>query len=190
MEGRRLVNYAFALTCERSNGVITCPHGYFEAKVLRYNVDMDYALIESTVRKDLIPIPLSIGPVESDLDIKVFHVPIDDFNDTEDDDSLSVDTKWIKSTLPTRHHMKCSGGLFAGSSGAPFVMRNGRAIGFNCEKAVVDIIGKSMEEDVEIFSDTVNSHANNHASFCRALLIGSCRKLIDVLNGFGVQLHN
>ncbi len=159
MQDTRLTKYAFALTCERRNGVISCPHGYFEARVLRYNVDMDYALISSTVKKDLVPIPVSTTPVEGDLDIKVFHMPIDDFNDQEADDSLSVDTKWIKSTLPTRHHMKCSGGLFSGSSGAPSVMRDGRVVGFHCEsinsKREVNIEGKTVDEAVEILSETV-----------------------------------
>lgn len=155
---------------------------------------MDYALISSAVKKDLVPIPVSIAPVEGDLDIKVFHMPIDDFNDQEADDSLSVDTKWIKSTLPTRHHMKCSGGLFSGSSGAPFVMRNDRVVDFHCEsissKREVGIEGKTVDEAVEILSETVNSHANNHASFCRALLIVSCKKLVDVLTEKGVTLLN
>lgn len=193
MQGKRLTKYAFALTCEKRNGVISCPHGYFEANVLRFNMDMDYALILSDVKKDLIPIPVSIAPVEGDLDIKVFHVPIDDFNDQEADDSLAVHTKWIKSTEPTKHHIKCSGGLFSGSSGAPFVMRDGRVIGFHCEsinsKREENIEGKTVDEEpVEILSETVNSHANNHASFCRALLIGKCKKLVGVLAEFGVPL--
>jgi hypothetical protein len=194
MAERRLTSYAFTLTCVRENGSVTCPYGYFEARVIRYNVDMDYALIQSTVKKDLIPIPLSIGPVESDTDLKVFHVPIDNFNDTVVDDTLSVFTAWVKSTLPSKHHMKCSGGLYAGSSGAPFVLRNGKAIGFHCEssdsKGEVDITSKTNEEAIEILSETVNSHAHCYGSFCRALLIGSCKKLIQALTEFGVSLHD
>jgi hypothetical protein len=133
MHGRRLTDYAFTLVCERKDGVIYCHGGLFRARVDRYNVDMDYALLVSVDKNDLTPIPLSIRPVEADRDLKVFHMPIDDFNDVEADDSLSVHTKWVKSTFPTAHHMKCSGGLYAGSSGSPFVMRDGRAVGFFCE---------------------------------------------------------
>ncbi|RYY43784.1 MAG: serine protease [Chitinophagaceae bacterium] len=194
MQDRRLTDYAFALTCERVNGVVTCAQGWFPAKVLKFNREMDYALIESLDKKDLIPIPLSIGPVEGDLDVKVFHIPIDDFNDCVNDDQLSVHTLWIKSTLPSKHHMKCHGGLFAGSSGAPFVLRNGRVFGFYCEsinsKREADIDGATLQEAVEILSDTVNSHAHNHASFCRALLIGACPKFVKMLGEHGVELYN
>lgn len=186
--------YAIALTCERHQGVVTCPDGWFEVQVVRFNKEMDYALLNSIVKKDLPPIPLSIAAVESDLDVKVFHVPIDDFNEKVEDDSLSVYTVWIKSALPSKHHMKCAGGLYAGSSGGPFVLRNGRAIGFHCESVnrkceVSYDRSKSTEESFEIISDTVNSHAHNHASFCRALLIGKCKKLVQVLRECGVELH-
>lgn len=191
MDGIRKTNYAFALTCVRMRGKIYCPSGFFAAEVVFYNTDMDYALLRSVQKKDLIPIPLSIAPVESDVDIKVFHVPIDDFNDRVEDDSLCVFTRWTKSTLPTRHHMKCDGGMFAGSSGAPFVLRNGRAIGFHCEsinsKREID---KEDADNAEIISATVNSHAYNHASFSRALLIGSCEKLVELLRKLGVVLHD
>lgn len=193
----RRTGYAIALTCERSKGVVSCPDGWFGVKVVRFNKDMDYALIESVIKKDLAPIPLSIATVEGDLYVKVFHSPIDDFNEKVEDDSVAVHTKWVKSTLPSRHHVKCTGGLYPGSSGGPFMMRNGRAIGFHCESVRRNsevkpetLDGRSMEEsNTEIISDTVNSHAHNHGSFCRALLIGKCKKLLGVLRGYGVELH-
>jgi hypothetical protein len=193
MHGRRLTDYAFTLVCERKDGVIYCDEGLFRARVERYNVDMDYALLASVDKKDLTPIPLSIRPVEADRDLKVFHMPIDDFNDVEADDSLSVHTKWVKSTFPTAHHMKCSGGLYAGSSGAPFVMRDGRAVGFYCEsisrEAEMNVSGLPTDEAIEILSETVNSRAINHGSFCRALLTRSCKKLVEVLKEYGVLLY-
>jgi hypothetical protein len=193
MLGQRLTGYAIALVCERHQEVVTCPNGWFEVRVVKYNRGMDYALIESIVKKDLPPIPLSIAAVEADLDVKVFHTPIDDFNEKVEDDVLSVHTTWIKSAVPSRHHMKCIGGLFAGSSGGPFVLRNGRAVGFHCEsvniKSEVSLDGKSAEEAFEVISDTLNSYVHNHASFCRALLIGQCKKLMVTLRECGVELH-
>eukprot|EP01040_Poterioochromonas_malhamensis_P012708 gene12708-13920_t len=60
-----------------------------------YLVHMDTLTqcFSSTTKKDLVPLPVSIAPVEGDLDVKVYHVPIDDFNEQEVNDSLSVDTK-------------------------------------------------------------------------------------------------
>jgi hypothetical protein len=70
--------------------------------------------------------------VEADTDLKVFRMPVRLFTEGSISD-LSVFTKWMKSATPTAHNIPCSGGLFAGSSGAPFVSREGFCVGMHVE---------------------------------------------------------
>jgi hypothetical protein len=195
---RRTTNYAFAPVVTRipNSSSVKFPLGYRNAKVISYNSAMDYAIIEDLSGKnDLTPIPISIQPVEADIDLKVFHLPVGLFTDGGIGD-LSVFTKWVKSATPTTHHIPCSGGLYAGSSGGPFVNREGFCVGMHVESinsaeaAPSSISNALVDEAIEIISNTVNSYSNNHDSICRALQLGKCPQLINMLGTtLDIELH-
>ena len=183
--------YRIALTAQKSDGVVHFT-GERNVIVLRYNREMDYALLGlSDEPHNLDPIPLSLHPVEADIDVKVFHFPVTTFNDSANG-SISPFTAWVKTSIATRHHLPCGGpGLYKGSSGAPYVLRSGGAVALHME-AVNDAKTVDFEDDanadakLEVLSSTVNSNANSHGSISSGLLIGQCPKLVAILKEFDV----
>jgi hypothetical protein len=154
---------------------------------------MDYAILQlDDTGADLIPIPISIRAVDSDTDLKVFHCPVGLFTDGNQSD-VTVFTGWVKSGRPTRHHIPCNGGLFSGSSGGPFVTREGYAVGMHIEsinsaRGVESSYTGNPQTNFDILSSSCNSNANNHASISSALCLGSCRKLVTVLRSITTNL--
>ena len=189
---KRATGYAIALTVSKSESGIVNIEGRRDLVVHKYNTNMDYVILklaDSDIGADLLPIPISIRPVEADTDIKVFHCPVGLYNEDAIED-LSVLTVWVKSARPTRHHIICSGGLFAGSSGAPFVVREGFVIGMHVESINGQAeIPKDDYNSLEIISETVNSSSHSHASLCRALVFGLCKRLVAELEIIGVELR-
>jgi hypothetical protein len=196
-EKNRKDGYAFTVSISRhlTSGAHQMVHGVRDAQILYYNSVMDYAIIEDkSGSNDLTPIPISIRVVDTDVDLKVFHCPVALFND-EDFGDLTVYTSWVKSAKPTKHHSPCSGGLFAGSSGAPFVTRDGFVVGFHVESInsaraietpqlqakLATGVTADLNDAIELVSETVNSNSRVHASLCRALCIGSCSKLVETI---------
>ena len=122
MKGR-VLNYLIAAVVMKCNGNITFPNDPVNVKVVRFNTDMDYAILElQDSNSNLTPIPISLDPVESDTDLKLFHCPVAAFHDNSNAD-VGVLTRWVKSGYMTNHHLVCDGGAFRGSSGAPYVLR-------------------------------------------------------------------
>jgi len=192
--------YAIAESTSRLNsGATHLPTGYRKVEVIYYNQKMDYAILKDlSESNDLQPIPISIRDVEDDTDLKVFHCPVGLFNDMEFGD-LTVFTAWVKCAKPMAHHITCTGGLFAGSSGAPFVTREGYAVGLHVESInsakiisvdEVSSFSADTQSAIEIISETVNSSSNSHASLSRALYLGKCKKLIETIEiELGIQIH-
>ena len=76
------MKYQIALVAEKAKNIITYREGIRDVKVVKYNKNMDYAIIELAAEPyDLIPIPISRKDPGADEDIKVFHFPVADFND-------------------------------------------------------------------------------------------------------------
>jgi hypothetical protein len=124
MKDRKSTGYGISTYASRTRGgIITVPSGYPRpVKVRFFNVEMDYAIIElCDQRSDLDPIPVSFEEVGPDTDLKVYHYPVDIFNDEHLED-LSQFTAWVKAALPTGHHVSCNNGLYSGSSGVPFLI--------------------------------------------------------------------
>ena len=192
MKGNHL-NYRIALTAERSQaGGITFPAGIMDVKVYRRNKDMDYAILELKAEPyNLVPIPISIDPVVADTDVKVFHFPVAEFNDTSTN-VVGPYTQWIKTSIPTAHHIPCGGpGLYRGSSGAPFVSRSGSVVGIHMEAAseaaeVNFAAEMDVDSKIDVISNTVNSNANVHGSRNTALQIGKCDELVTILRKLGI----
>jgi hypothetical protein len=181
--------YNIALTLSRrtrANGQMPVirAEGLRPVRVMFYNSQMDYSILELQDNgADLAPIPIWTGNIEQDTDLKVFYSPIGMFLDSSADDTLSVFTNWVKTGRPTAHHVKCTGGLFSGSSGSPYVTRNGFVVGIHLESASerriveIDFERHTDRQAIEIISQSHNSNANCHASLTNALLIYRCTKL-------------
>lgn len=191
--------YAFASALFRTiDGALDCEinssNGFRLAKVGRYNKIMDYAILidVSGAEEQLVHIPISLSPIESYQDLKVFHAPVSVFNDGPMN-SLSIYVSWVKSSAvcSRHHHVTCMGGLSQGSSGAPFVARDGRVIGMHLESisGVVDSRppeGTLAADALELVSDTAGSLINNHASYCEGLIISKCPQLVADLRRQGI----
>jgi hypothetical protein len=195
MEERRTTSYAIALAVTRHSDGTFVTSGLRPVKVILYNVDADYAIIEdeSVGTEPLVPILIFRGLVEPDTDLKVFHCPVGIFLEDESLGDLSVFTKWVKTSRPSTHHVTCDGGLCSGSSGAPFVSREGYVVGMHVERisqarpiSSADTWGLSSSDTIEVVSDSVFSIGSNHASYCRALLLHNCKKLMDLLAERGI----
>lgn len=184
MNGKKTL-YDIAVVAEKLSGSVSFPRGKRRVRVIQYNKDMDYSVLQLREEPyDLIPIPISINEVEADIDLKVFHFPVAGFNDTASA-TISPFTQWMKSSIPTNHHVSCSGpALMKGSSGAPYVNRNGFVVGIHVEsRNDAEEVNADENVDFELFSNSINSIANSHGSISVALLIGKCQQLVNYLNG-------
>jgi hypothetical protein len=196
MEHRRIDGYGISPYVSRTpQGDVAIPEGYPRpVKIHAFNTEMDYAIVELCDDiSDLKPIPLSFENIESDMDLKVYHCPVDSFNELHVED-LSHFTEWVKTALPTGHHVSCNKGLYSGSSGGPLITRGGRVVAMHVESiSAAKEIDKADMQDlglaaaIELISETVNSHAHIHASFSRALVLGKCRVLRAKLIELGVH---
>jgi hypothetical protein len=188
-----VLNYLIASVLEKRDGNISSPRPPARVQVVRINCDMDYAILElQDANQSLTPIPISLEDVEPDVDLKLFHCPVAAFLDNSNA-NVGVLTRWTKSGYMTNHHMTCECGAFRGSSGAPYVLRNGCAVGiyvesFNEARTLDESVKRmsSVDEQIEIISDTVNSVATNYGSLSSVLMFNKCPQLINCLRGFGI----
>jgi len=144
----------------------------------------------------LTPIPISIGEIPPGTDLKVFHRPVRMFIEGQEDD-ISVYSAWVKSSSSRQgHHIRCQGGLFAGSSGAPYVTRRGFVVGMHVESAneahmiEADFTSMTTSEAIELVSDTINSNTNVHSSILKAIQFSKCRRLCETLRSLQIPLSN
>jgi hypothetical protein len=186
MKGKAVL-YTIALVVEKRKGILSFPQGFMHVRVISYNVEMDYAVLQlyNKETQDLIPIPISVRPVESDVDVKIFHCPLEQFLDT-DPSACGAFTKWTKTGVQSSHHVLCDVSLFKGSSGAPYVLRSGEVVAIHVEnRSSAECV--TLEEDtpvyeaLELMSNTINSHANVHSSMAYGLLISKCPTLVSEL---------
>ena len=180
--------YNIAEVVEKTNGVLSFSRGKRTVKVARQNKKADWAILKlvDVSTEDLVPIPISAEPLSMDVDLKVFHCPVGIFNNCSTE-QVSVGTRWTKTFTPTEHHVKVDFGLFSGSSGAPFILRNGRVVAFHQESfSQAEEISSLPPSDIDTVSDTVNSNAHSHASLSSGILIGSHATLLKALTDLGV----
>jgi hypothetical protein len=90
-----------------TDGSLNIPAGYpREIEIKYFNSKMDYAVASLVnVPFDLSPIPVSLENIEADMDIKVYHCPVDFFNEEHIGD-LTVFTSWTKTARPTSCFMR------------------------------------------------------------------------------------
>jgi hypothetical protein len=182
--------YNIAEVVEKTNGVLSFSIGKHSVTVVRQNKKADWAILK--VDDDsliLAPIPISEEKIGMDVDLKVFHCPVGIFNDCNTE-QVSVGTRWTKSFTPTCHHVKVDFELFKGSSGAPFVLRNGCVVAFHQESyseanETVEL-SDSTSDNVEMFSDTINSNVHSHGSLSSGILIMSHPTLVTALTSLNI----
>lgn len=151
--------YNIAEVVEKTNGVLSFSRGKRTVKVARQNKKADWAILKlvDVSTEDLVPIPISAEPLSMDVDLKVFHCLVGIFNNCSTE-QVSVGTRWTKTFTPTEHHVKVDFGLFSGSSGAPFILRNGRVVAFHQESfSQAEEISSLPPSDIDTVSDTVTA---------------------------------
>jgi hypothetical protein len=184
MKGKAVL-YTIALVVEKRNGILSFPQGFRRVRVISYNVGMDYAILQlySKEQHNLLPIPSSVQPVESDVDVKIFHCPLEQFQDT-DPSGCGTFTKWTKTGVQLTHHVLCDVSLFKGSSGAPYILRSGEVVAIHVEnrsraECVTVEEDTTVEKALELMSNTINSRADVHSSMAYGLLISKCSTLVS-----------
>ena len=103
--------------------------------------------------------------------------------------------QWVRCARPSPHHIYCQGGLYGGSSGAPFILRNGRVVAIHIESSKaaesidIDAMRKlSVHDAIELVSETVNSNTMVHGSISTGLYIAKCPTLVQTLAHIGADL--
>lgn len=195
MKDTRTRHYTIALAVTKDSNLLNFPHGYRKVKVVNYNKEMDYAILKlaESEESNLFPIPISVQLLESDVDLKIFHCPLEQFQDT-DPSACGAFTKWTKSGVQLNHHVLCDVSLFKGSSGSPYILRSGHVVAIHIENVsrserVPELLlqdNSELESSIEILSNTVNSHSEVHSSMAYGLLISKCPALLEVLRTEGV----
>jgi len=192
------LQYMVTSVVERAgNGAIIFPNTKIVATIYKTNPTMDYAILQIQGSSALDPIPISMEDIEPESDVKVYHCSVSSFNAMEVDVVLPG-AEWVRYMGSTRHHIYCNKGLFSGSSGAPFILRNGRVIGLHVESIneskEVSMDGQAHLQTandiwgaLEVVSNTVNSNAHSHGSTCKALKFSSCRQLAVELNALRIS---
>jgi hypothetical protein len=92
---------------ENGDGIFSFPQGFRQVRVISYNVGMDYAILQlySKEEQNSLPIP-SVQPVESDVDVKIFHCLLERFQE-RDPSGCGTYTKWAKTGVQSAHHVLC-----------------------------------------------------------------------------------
>jgi len=185
-------NYAIALTVSKTNGIQGVAKDLRRVRVKYFNSGMDWAILElvgAPFSEDTPPIPITTMEVEQDTDFKVFHMPICDYV-FEESDTISAFTVWGKTAVPTNHHVQGSIGLYAGSSGAPFVLRSGHAFAMHLESRNESKQIPAQTTDIEVISNTINSNGSVHASRCSGLYFKSCNELLARLRVLNIPYQS
>ena len=184
MKGR-IMKYRIGSLADKNNGLTNITEGEREVKVIRWDSQMDFSILTlENEPYDLEPFPISLEDVEFDTDLKVFHYPVADFNENSSG-IMSPFATWLKSSRSVTHKMRCAGpGLMKGSSGAPYVLRNGEVVAIHVEaisdaEAVVFSDGANHEAKFEALSKSSLSGSTSHGSLSYALLIRKCPGLVD-----------
>lgn len=188
-------SYTITKILEWNCGLLECVEGTLNVEVISFCAIMDWAILKlsgETSSKDLIYIPIGTGEMQADDDIKVYRCAVGIFN-AQDCDVVASIPQWIKYIASTKHHIIANGGLFSGSSGAPFILRNDCVVGIHMESikhaaiiAESERTHEAWSDAMEVISNTVNSNARVSAALCKALQISRCSGLLQVLCSLGI----
>jgi hypothetical protein len=179
--------------------------GFIEVKVIKVGKALDWAILETVEFVSLVPIPLTLREVDRDTDIKIYHCPVLLFNNL-DIEILCPNSRWTKVIATVSHSLFADGGLFKGSSGGPFILRDGCAVGFHVESVSEskmtesNFIGRlrnsenlpnndALWQSIEVLTETIDSNCSVHDSVCKALSLQKLKNLIDNLRNLGIEFH-
>ena len=193
------------LTRDETTGEII-NSGFIEAKVIKTGSKLDWAILETAECISLVPIPLTLVQVDRDTDIKIYHCPVQLYNSLEME-VVCPNSRWTKVMTTVKHSLIADGGLFKGSSGGPFILRNGCAVGFHVESVSEAIMtdsnlirrlrrsnenatsNEALWESIEVLTETIDSNCGVHDSVCKALSFRQLKNLIDNLRNLGIEFH-
>lgn len=180
----RATKYRIGSLADKNDGLITITEGEREVKVIKWDSSIDFSILTLVNEPhDLNPFPVSLEDVEFDTDLKVFHYHVVDFNENPSG-IISLFVNWLKSSISVTHKMRCAGqGLMKGSSGAPYILRNGKVVAIHVEaygdaEAVVFPEGTDNAAKLETLTRSSLSGSNFHGSLSYALLIRKCPGLL------------
>ena len=187
MKGRT-ITYRVAPVAEKNEGTISFPKGVRNVKVVRWDAALDYSvMVLEAEPHDIEAFEVSLDAVGFDTDVKVFHYPVSDFNRSEAG-HIGPFANWHKTSIPFNHKVACSGpSTLKGSSGAPYVLKNGQVIrihveGVNNAEGVRFEEGSDFESKLDSLTASAHSYSNSHGSISYALLISKCPELVKFLN--------
>ena len=192
MDKKKLVGYGIALGVSKTMGIQDVPEDFHFVKIKYFNVLSDWAIVElsgSPFTEHTVPIPITTVEVEMDTDFVVFHMPISDYMFMFlENDGISLFAAWMRAARPRKHHVEGNKGLFKGSSGAPFVLRNGCAFAMHLERRNEVISDSDGErDDAEVVSNTIHSDAEIHPSRPSGLYFKTCPELLRRLLELGIR---
>ncbi len=114
--------------------------------------------------------------------MKVYHAAVD----ISVGECIRPIPTWVMMVDIWKHHLIYQGELFRGSSGAPFILRDGRVVGFSTE------LPWGIEEDLKIDLEEIVENVDEPTGKIKifgcsqAVLIQKCEGLVQALREFGV----
>jgi hypothetical protein len=185
--------YGIALGVSKSQGIQDTPFDFHTVKVIAFDVAADWAILELIAppfSSTTVSIPITIQEVDPDTDFKVIHMPVADyaFNDT---DRISAATSWGKTLLPWKGQVEGNMGLYRGSSGAPFLLRNGKAFAMHVEsrnEAMIAEITEFNSSSASSLSRSLRSLSETFAARCNGLYFHDCEGLYTKLRSLGISV--
>lgn len=124
------------------------------------------------------------------LNLNAYHCPIQLFNAKEGMDAVHAVSVNVKRTIVSKHKCWIDQGLYAGSSGAPYVIANhgptfGMVYGMHVESINAVKSLSDFEEDErgsqEVLSEVTDSFVESYGAFGRAIIVSSYKTLTDHL---------
>ena len=200
------------------------PVEFHTVNIKYYNIEYNYAILELTGRPfsgDRVPIPITIDSdggdeyIQHNTDFKIFHIPILDYN-CQVINGISAYTAWGKivntytrETHDDKHKRYIYGNinLYRGSSGTPFVLRNGSVFAMyvenkSCIPTDITITAMNKGVDASNVADSGDEDDNDsdisdisitysdapvfNKPRCRGLYFKHCPPLIEQLYELGI----
>ena len=185
-----------------------------------YNIEYNYAILELVGQPfsgDRVSIPISIDcdngndKIQHNTDFKVFHIPILDYQ-CQVINSISAYTAWGKTVYTNKrdtreHYIYGNISLYKGSSGTPFVLRNGSVFAMYVENKsciptdiTITVMNKGVDgsnvadsgdeddndSDISDISSTYSDAPVLNKSRCCGLYFKNCPPLIEQLFELGI----
>ena len=221
--------YGIALVVEKILDIQEPPIDFYIVTIKYYNIEYNYAILEligQAFSGDKVSIPITIDSdggddnIQQNTDFKIFHIPILDYQ-CQVINCISAYTAWGKivntytrETHDDKHsryiYVYGNVSLYRGSSGTPFVLRNGSVFAMYVENKSciptditiktnkgVDVSNEADNDDDDdddgsVVSDISSAYSGapvGNKSRCCGLYFKNCPPLIEQLYELGILKH-